>query len=276
MAKALPDIAIEVRDVSEEICALREAVEVLEDMYGLAQESRAYWISSYTDMARQLRDERGIAGAQRAECERLAAQNAELAVRANKTSLIESLRREIATLTDALTATRTLNVTQAVTIRDLQGARDDYAARLKAVNNESIRANRAETIARINFDLSEDNARKAAKAEAQLREAEGQLARMRGVTDETGNCILGLVADGYSVDVRPDVVTRGAMITVRKDEGDVRHSASYVLQDPSVFAPSLPYAIKRAYRKLVSSMRSGASFATGGVVEPQYYARKRS
>jgi len=67
MAKAIPDYAIEVRDVSDEIAALREAVEILESMESEARISarvvtsaRDYYLKNWK--------------AQRDECARLAAQ----------------------------------------------------------------------------------------------------------------------------------------------------------------------------------------------------------
>jgi len=67
MAKAIPDYAIEVRDVSEEIAALREAVEVLEAMESetridaqAATSVRDYYLKNWE--------------AQRDECARLSSQ----------------------------------------------------------------------------------------------------------------------------------------------------------------------------------------------------------
>jgi len=67
MAKAIPDYAIEVRDVSDEIAALREAVEVLEAMESEARigaqvvtSARDYYLKNWK--------------AQRDECARLSGQ----------------------------------------------------------------------------------------------------------------------------------------------------------------------------------------------------------
>lgn len=156
--------------------------------------------------------------------------------------LHDSLNRTMGALKDAQEKIKELHKEverQQARGDELQDARNDYADRLRKVNGESIRANRAES------------ERDAARA---------QVERMRGMAaDATGEEILSLVREGFSVTVRPGFSADAVMVDVEKRGPDmIRHANTAALDlnaARSSLFPGLTYTIKRAAHVLRQAIR---------------------